>query len=134
MNVIIILLFILTLPIWLILLAIVSPILIPLAFGLFLWVLGKELKELGQNLTNYENSVSAVKGLLVEEEDTRIFNSEPKPQGTPDKLLQRNGYTVEMYLKEQPPIYRVLDPNLVDFGVSYKSLKEAINETESYLV
>lgn len=132
LNGAIILLFILTLPIWLILLAMVSPILIPIIFCLVLWVISKEISNLGKNMTKYETSVCAVKGVLAEEEEIKMFNPEPKPKGSPDKLLQRNGYTIEMYLRENPPVYRILDPNLVDFGISYKTLGEAIHEIESY--
>lgn len=131
-NTIIILLFILTLPIWLILLAIISPILIPIAFGVGLLVIGKKVQQLGESMTNYEKSVSATRELL-EANDGVVLEPQPKPQGTPDKLLHRNGYTIEFYLREKPPVYRVLDPNMVDFGVNYETLKEAVNEAEGYI-
>ena len=135
LNILVVLLFILTLPIWLILLALISPILVPIALGVVLWVIGREVRDLGRNMTNYEKTVAAFREGNAEYEATNtILNPTPKPQGTPDKISQRNGYTIEMYLRENPPVYRILDPNLVDFGVTYGSLKEALNETESYIV
>jgi hypothetical protein len=134
LNILVVVLFILTLPIWLILLAMISPWLIPIAFGVVLWVVAREVSSLGKNMTKYETSVSAVKGLINEENDDKVFNPEPKPYGTPDKLTQTKGYTIEMYLREKPAVYRILDKNLVDFGINYKSLAEALHEIDSYSI
>lgn len=134
LNILVVLLFILTLPIWLVLLAIISPILVPIALGVVLWVIGREVRDLGRNMTNYEKSVAAFREGNAEYEATNtILNPTPKPQGTPDKISQTKGYTVEMYLQEKPAVYRIVDPNMVDLGMSYNSLAEALHEIGSYV-
>lgn len=129
LNAVIILLIVITLPVWLILLAVVSPILIPIAFFGIVWILARKIQETGESITKYEKIVVEARDEL---ENPISMKTDPRPKGTADKFLQKEGYTIEFYLREKPPVYRILDHNMQDLGISYTSLRDALHEVDSY--
>jgi ABC-type bacteriocin/lantibiotic exporter with double-glycine peptidase domain len=128
-NVILILLIVITLPLWLILLAMVSPMLIPIAFFGIVWIISRKVKELGESMTKYEKMAVEAREKIT---NGLEIKTEPRPKSTADKILQRNGYTIEFYLREKPPVYRILDQQMNDLGINYTTLREAIHEVDSY--